>query len=158
MARILFTENVLNDLCYYSTTCAYLKDRYTTKCKFCSVVSGGSQSRGHPSGYCDGLSSDVGSLISAQEGNHPSDFLRLPDSEETDGKFYTTYKLQHMCDSLSCKYVLYLLIPSSFLNSSMMASFCHNWDKNNNHQVKGHSENMTQVVEQPKSTFEYKKI
>lgn len=40
-----------------------------------------SESTGHPSGYCDRLSSDVGSLLRAQESNHSTNFLRLSNSK-----------------------------------------------------------------------------
>ena len=44
----------------------------------------GSESTAHPSGHCDGLSRDVGSILGAQERNHPSNFLWLSNSEVTD--------------------------------------------------------------------------
>lgn len=49
-----------------------------------SVVSGRSEPTAHPSSHCDGLSSNVGSLVSAQEGDDSADFFRISDSEGKD--------------------------------------------------------------------------
>lgn len=119
------SENIINTYIYTGTH---------NEVQLSFVATGDSESTAYPSSHCDGLSCDVGSVLRAQEGNHSANFLWLSNSEgggtmETWYSLNYSYIFVHICDKLPCEFELYLLMLSCLLKSSMMSSFCHNWDK-----------------------------